>query len=41
MTLGVNFNLTSQMSLEAFLGQLAVLVVLLVAALVVKRRFRA
>ena len=41
MTLGVDFSLNSQLSLAAFLGQLAFLVALLVLAFVAKRWFRA
>lgn len=41
MTLGVDFSLDSQLSLAAFLGQLAFLMALLVLAFVAKRWFRA
>lgn len=40
MTLGVDFDFTSRLSLAVFLGQLAFLVALLVAALVARRWFR-
>ena len=39
MTLGVDFDFNSHMSLAEFLGQLAFLVALLVAALMAKKRW--